>query len=222
MFNVANPDQVIARYGADTLRLYEMFLGPITQSKPWDQNGIDGCARFLRRAWNLYFDKDVLAVTDEAPTKEALKSIHKLTKKVSEDMEEMSYNTSIAAFMICVGELAQLKCHSREVLERFAVLLSPFAPFMTCELWKLMGHSDLVLDAAWPTWDESYLKEDTVRMAVSFSGKTRYTIDIPADATNEEAEKAALSHESAARYMEGKQLVKVIVVPKRIVNIVLK
>ncbi|MBQ7634444.1 MAG: leucine--tRNA ligase [Bacteroidaceae bacterium] len=223
MFNVANPDQVIARYGADTLRLYEMFLGPITQSKPWDQNGIDGCARFLRRAWNLFFDKQgALAVTDEAPSRDALKSIHKLTKKVSGDMEEMAYNTSIAAFMICVGELAQQKCHSREVLERLVVLLSPFAPFMCCELWQLLGHATLVLDAPWPTWDEAYLKEDTVTMAVSFSGKTRYTIDVPADAPAEEAERLALGHEAAARYMEGKQLVKVIVVPKRIVNIVLK
>ncbi len=223
MFNVSNPDQVIARYGADTLRLYEMFLGPITQSKPWDQNGIDGCARFLRRAWNLFFDKEGrFVITDETPTKESLKSIHKLTKKVSEDMETMSYNTSIAAFMIAVGELANQKCHSKEVLERFVTLLSPFAPFVACELWQLMGHNDLVLDAPWPTWDEAYLKEDTVRMAVSFSGKTRYTIDVPTDASNDEVERMALGHEAAERYMAGKQLVKVIVVPKRIVNIVLK
>ena len=223
MFNVANPDQVIAHYGADTLRLYEMFLGPITQSKPWDQNGIDGCARFLRRLWNLFFDKEGnLAVTDETPSKDDLKSIHKLTKKVTEDMETMSYNTSIAAFMIAVGELAQQKCRSREVLERLVVLISPFAPFMACELWQQMGHTDLVLDAAWPSWNEAYLKEDTVTMAVSFSGKTRFTIDVPADATNEEAEAIAMAHESAPRYLEGKTIVKVIVVPKRIVNIVVK
>ncbi|MBR1838870.1 MAG: leucine--tRNA ligase [Bacteroidaceae bacterium] len=223
MFNVANPDHIIARYGADTLRLYEMFLGPITQSKPWDQNGIDGCARFLRRAWNLYFDKEgKLAVTDEAPIKESLKSIHKLIKKVSQDMEEMSYNTSIAAFMICVGELASQKCRSRAVLEPLVVLLSPFTPFVACELWQLLGHEEIVFDAPWPAWDEAYLKEDTVRMAVSFSGKTRYTIDVPADATNDEVEKQALGHELASRYLEGKQLIKIIVVPKRIVNIVVK
>lgn len=223
MFNVSNPDQVIARYGADTLRLYEMFLGPITQSKPWDQNGIDGCFRFLRRAWNLFFDKQGdFAVTDEAPSKESLKTIHKLTKKVTEDMDEMSYNTSIAAFMIAAGELAQQKCRSREVLERFVVLLSPFAPFVTCELWQLMGHEDLVLDAAWPEWEEAYLKEDTLTLGVSFNGKTRYTIDVPADASNDEVQKMALEHEAASRYLDGKEIVKVIVVPKRIVNIVLK
>ncbi|MBP3227481.1 MAG: leucine--tRNA ligase [Bacteroidaceae bacterium] len=223
MFNVSNPDNVIAKYGADTLRLYEMFLGPITQSKPWDQNGIDGCFRFLRRAWNLFFDKQGnLAVTDDAPTKEALKSIHKLTKKVTEDMEEMSYNTSVAAFMICVSELAAQKCRSREVLERLVVLLSPFAPFVTCELWQLLGHKEIVFDAPWPTWDEACLKEDTVTLGVSFNGKTRFTIDVAADATPDEVQATALAHEAAPRYMEGKQLVKVIVVPRRIVNIVLK
>ena len=223
MFNVSNPDNVIAKYGADTLRLYEMFLGPITQSKPWDQNGIDGCFRFLRRAWTLFFDKQGnLAVTDDAPTKEALKSIHKLTKKVTEDMEEMSYNTSVAAFMICVSELAAQKCRSREVLERLVVLLSPFAPFVTCELWQLLGHKEIVFDAPWPTWDEACLKEDTVTLGVSFNGKTRFTIDVAADATPDEVQATALAHEAAPRYMEGKQLVKVIVVPRRIVNIVLK
>lgn len=223
MFNVANPDQIVEKYGADTLRLYEMFLGPITQSKPWDQNGIDGCARFLRRAWNLYFDKnDAFCVTDDAPTKENLKSLHKLIKKVTEDMEEMSYNTSVAAFMIAVTELSQQQCTSREVLEKFAILLSPFAPFMACELWQRLGHENIVFDAAWPEYNEAYLVEDTVKLPVSFNGKTRFVIEVSADATKEEVEKLALAHESTARYMEGKTLVKIIVVPKRIINIVLR
>ena len=223
MFNVANPDQIVEKYGADTLRLYEMFLGPITQSKPWDQNGIDGCARFLRRAWNLYFDKnDAFCVTDDVPTKENLKSLHKLIKKVTEDMEEMSYNTSVAAFMIAVTELSQQQCTSREVLEKFAILLSPFAPFMACELWQRLGHENIVFDAAWPEYNEAYLVEDTVKLPVSFNGKTRFVIEVSADATKEEVEKLALAHESTARYMEGKTLVKIIVVPKRIINIVLR
>lgn len=223
MFNVANPDQIVEKYGADTLRLYEMFLGPITQSKPWDQNGIDGCARFLRRAWNLYFDKnDAFCVTDDAPTKENLKSLHKLIKKVTEDMEEMSYNTSVAAFMIAVTELSQQQCTSREVLEKFAILLSPFAPFMACELWQRLGHENIVFDAAWPKYNEAYLVEDTVKLPVSFNGKTRFVIEVSANATKEEVEKLALAHESTARYMEGKTLVKIIVVPKRIINIVLR
>ena len=223
MFNVANPDKIVEKYGADTLRLYEMFLGPITQSKPWDQNGIDGCARFLRRLWNLYFDKDnQFCVTEDAPTKENLKSLHKLIKKVTEDMEEMSYNTSVAAFMIAVTELAQQQCHSREVLEKLAILLSPFAPFMSCELWERLGHTNIVFDAAWPEHNESYLVEDTITMPVSFNGKTRFTMDVSANAEKDEIEKLALAHESTARYMEGKTLVKIIVVPKRIINIVLK
>ena len=223
MFNVANPDQIVEKYGADTLRLYEMFLGPITQSKPWDQNGIDGCFRFLRRAWNLFFDKDDnFCVTDEPASKESLKSIHKLIKKVSDDMEEMSYNTSVAAFMIAVNELGQQKCRSREVLEKLVVLLTPFAPFMACELWQLLGHKTVVFDAQWPTYDEAYLKEDTVTLSVSFNGKTRFTLDFPADASKEEIEKAALEAEQSRKYLEGFQVVKVIVVPGRIVNIVLK
>ena len=223
MFNVANPDQIVEKYGADTLRLYEMFLGPITQSKPWDQNGIDGCFRFLRRAWNLFFDKDDnFCVTDESASKESLKSIHKLIKKVSDDMEEMSYNTSVAAFMIAVNELSQQKCNNREVLEKLVVLLTPFAPFMACELWQLLGHETVAFDAQWPTYDEAYLKEDTVTLSVSFNGKTRFTLDFPADASKEEIEKAALEAEQSKKYLEGFQVVKVIVVPGRIVNIVLK
>ena len=223
MYNVVNPDYVVDKYGADTLRLYEMFLGPISQSKPWDSNGIDGCFRFLRRLWNLFFDADgSLAVTDEEPTRENLKTLHKLIKKVSEDIEEFSYNTSVPAFMVAVGELAQQKCRSARVLEPLVVLLSPFAPHVCEELWHLMGHTTTVCDATWPQWDEAYLKEDTVTMPVSFNGKTRFTIDVPADATKEAVEQAALGAEQAARYLEGMQVVKVIVVPGRIVNVVLK
>ncbi len=223
MYNVVNPDYIVDKYGADTLRLYEMFLGPISQSKPWDSNGIDGCFRFLRRLWNLFFDADgSLAVTDEEPTRDNLKTLHKLIKKVSEDIEEFSYNTSVPAFMVAVGELAQQKCRSARVLEPLVVLLSPFAPHVCEELWHLMGHTTTVCDATWPQGDEAYLKEDTVTMPVSFNGKTRFTVDVPADATKEAVEQAALGAEQAARYLEGMQVVKVIVVPGRIVNVVLK
>ena len=223
MYNVVNPDTIVEKYGADTLRLYEMFLGPINQSKPWDSNGIDGCFRFLRRAWNLFFRKDgILAVTDEAPSRESLKSLHKLIKKVTEDIEAFSYNTSVAAFMIAVGELAQQKCTSRAVLEPLTILLAPFTPHIAEELWHLMGHTSTVCDAAWPAWDEQYLKEDTATLSVSFNGKTRFTLDLPADASREEIERAALSAEQAQKYLDGFQVVKVIVVPGKIVNIVLK
>ena len=199
-----------------------MFLGPINQSKPWDSNGIDGSFRFLRRFWNLFFAGEELSVKDEAPTKENLKTLHKLIKKVTEDIEVFSYNTSIPAFMVATTELAQQKCCSREVLETMLVLLAPFAPHICEELWHRLGHATTVCDAEWPSFDEKYMKEETLTLPVSFSGKTRYTIEVAADATNDEVQQQALNHESAARYMEGKQVVKVIVVPKRIVNIVLK
>ena len=223
MYNVVNPDMIVEKYGADTLRLYEMFLGPINQSKPWDSNGIDGCFRFLRKTWNLYFNKnDQFIVTDDAPTKENLKTLHKLIKKVSEDIEVFSYNTSVPAFMIAVGELAQQKCTSRTVLETLVTLLAPFTPHIAEELWHMMGHTTTVCDAAWPEFDEAHLKEDTVTLGVSFNGKTRFTLDFAADASKEEIEKATLASEQAQKYLEGKQIVKVIVVPGRIVNIVIK
>ncbi len=223
MYNVVNPDMIVEKYGADTLRLYEMFLGPINQSKPWDSNGIDGCARFLRKAWNLFYPKNEgLAATDDAPTKDNLKTLHKLIKKVSEDIEVFSYNTSIPAFMIAVNELAQQKCRSREVLETVVTLLAPFAPHMAEELWHALGHETTVCDAPWPTYDESYLKEDTQTLSVSFNGKTRFTLDFAADATKESIQEATLASEQAKKYLEGKQVVKVIVVPGRIVNIVIK
>ena len=222
MYNVVNPDMIVEKYGADTLRLYEMFLGPINQSKPWDSNGIDGCFRFLRKTWNLFYSKNgEWAVTDAEPTKDNLKTLHKLIKKVSEDIEVFSYNTSIPAFMIAVGELAQQKCTSRAVLEQVVALLAPFAPHIAEELWHTLGHTT-VCDAEWPKYDEQYLKEDTQTLSISFNGKTRFTLDFPADATKEAIQEAALTSEQAQKHLEGKQVVKVIVVPGRIVNIVVK
>lgn len=223
MFNVVNPDYIVERYGADTLRLYEMFLGPITQSKPWDNNGIDGCSRFLRKVWGLFWSRDDhFLVSDDEPAKESLKSINRLIQKVSQDIEYFSYNTAISAFMICVGELQQQKCHSRSVLEALVSLLSPFAPHIAEELWEALGHQTTVCDAAWPDYDPAYLKEDTETLGISFNGKTRFTMDFAPTAAREDIEKAVLNSEAAAKYLEGKTVVKVIVVPHRIVNVVIK
>lgn len=223
MYNVVNPDMIVEKYGADTLRLYEMFLGPINQSKPWDSNGIDGCFRFLRKTWNLFYPQNgEWAVTDVEPSKENLKTLHKLIKKVSEDIEEFSYNTSIPAFMIAVGEFAQQKCVSRKVLEQLVVLLAPFAPHIAEELWHTLGNEGTVCDAAWPKFDEQYLKEDSQTLSISFNGKTRFTLDFPTDASKECIQETTLASEQAQKYLEGKQIVKVIVVPGRIVNIVIK
>ena len=221
MFNVVNPDDIVERYGADTLRLYEMFLGPLEQSKPWDTNGIDGVNRFLKKLWNLYWKGDTLLVDDSEPSAESLKSIHKLIKKVTADIESFSYNTSVAAFMICVNELTAQKCHSRTVLSDLLVVLAPFAPHIAEELWhSALGHDTTICDAKWPGWDEKYLVESTVNYAVSFNGKARYNIQVPADTPREEVEKLALSHENASKWIEGKTIRKIIVVPNKIVNIV--
>ncbi|MBR1889537.1 MAG: leucine--tRNA ligase [Alloprevotella sp.] len=222
MFNVVNPDHIIERYGADTLRIYEMFLGPISQSKPWDSSGIDGSARFLRKFWNLFFDGETFCIDDSTPTAENLKSLHKLIKKISEDVEDFSFNTSIPAFMIATSELSAQKCRSRQILETAVILIAPYAPHIAEELWSLLGHDTTVFDANWPKFEEKYLVESTVTMAVSFNGKTRYTIQASADASNEEVQQQALNDANAAKYLEGHQIVKVIVVPKRIVNIVIK
>ena len=223
MFNVVNPDMIVEKYGADTLRLYEMFLGPINQSKPWDSNGIDGSFRFLRKAWNLFWTKEGQpAATDAEPSRESLKTLHKLIQKVTDDIEAFSYNTAVPAFMIAAGELAQQKCTSRSVLEPFVVLLAPFAPHICEELWQALGHEGSVCDAPWPALDEQYLKEDSVTLSVSFNGKTRFTLDFPADASKEAIQEAALASPQAQKYLDGKQVVKVIVVPGRIVNIVVK
>ena len=222
MFNVVNPDVIIERYGADTLRMYEMFLGPLEQSKPWDTNGIDGCHRFIRKMWNLFTDKEGnLNVSDDAPTKDELKSIHKLIKKVTEDIENFSYNTSVAAFMICVNELSGLKCNKRQVLTDLVKLIAPFAPHTAEELWQALGNGSTVCDAQWPKFDENYLKEDSITYSISFNGKTRFTMDFPADATQQQIQDAVLANEKAQSYINGQTIRKVIVVPRKIVNIVL-
>ena len=221
MFNVVNPDDIVERYGADTLRLYEMFLGPLEQSKPWDTNGIDGVNRFLKRLWGLFYKGDKLVVDDTPATPAELKALHKLIKKVTADIEVFSYNTSIAAFMICVNELVSLKCHSREVLEPLLIVLAPFAPHITEELWHALGHNTTICDATWPEYNEEYLKEDSVKYAVSFNGKVRYSIEVPADMPANDVEATALAHEGAAKWLDGKSVRKVIVVPKKIVNIVI-
>ena len=220
MFNVVNPDDIVERYGADTLRLYEMFLGPVEQSKPWDTNGIDGVHRFLKKFWGLFWKGDQWLVTDGTPSPEAMKAVHTLIKKVTGDIETFSYNTSVSAFMICVNELTKLGCHDRAALEPVVVLLAPFAPHMAEQLWHDLGHDSTVCDAAWPEWNEEYLRESSVNYAVSFNGKARFTIQAPADATSDQVQAMALADPAAARWMEGKQVRKVIVVPGKIVNIV--
>ena len=221
MFNVVNPDVIVERYGADTLRLYEMFLGPIEQSKPWDTNGIDGVHRFLKKFWALFYGNgDTLRVTDGTPTADELKSLHKLIKKVTFDIEHFSYNTSISAFMICVNELTTLKCDKRAILDPLVILLAPFAPHVAEELWHQLGHDTTVCDAPWPTYDEEYLKEKSVVYAISFNGKTRYNLELPADITKDEAEKSVLANERSAKWLEGKTVRKVVFVPGKIVNIV--
>ena len=220
MFNVVNPDDIVDRFGADTLRLYEMFLGPVEASKPWDTNGIDGVNRFLKRLWALFFKGDTMQLTDEKPSAEALKSVHKLIKKVTGDIETFSYNTSVAAFMICVNELTSMKCRAREIYEPLIVLLAPFSPHISEELWHVLGHDTTVCDAQWPTWNEDYLKESTVKYVVSFNGKPRFNIEVPAGTDKDEVERIALTDAGAERWLDGKQPKKVIVVPNKIVNVV--
>ena len=223
MYNVVNPDMIVEKYGADTLRLYEMFLGPVEQSKPWDTNGIDGCHRFLKKFWTLYTDKDGMKeLTDGEPTPEELKSLHKLIKKVTQDIEAFSYNTSVAAFMICVGEMAQMKCRNRRVLTDLVKLIAPFAPHIAEELWHRLGNDGTVCDAQWPEFDEKYLVESTVQMTVSFNGKARFQMQFAADADNKTIEDAVMADERSAKYIGDKKVVKVIIVPKKIVNIVIK
>jgi len=217
MFNVVNPDMIVERYGADTLRLYEMFLGPVEQAKPWDTNGIDGCHRFLKKFWNLYAQPD-----SSEPTAENLKSLHKLIKKVSQDIEAFSFNTSVSAFMIAVGELSQQKCRSIAILKPLAALIEPFCPHIAEELWHELGCEGTVCDAPWPKYDERYLVEESVNMTVSFNGKARYQAQFATDAQPGDIEAAVLKDGRSARYLEGKTVVKVIVVPKKIVNVVVK
>lgn len=224
MFNVVNPDMIVEKYGADTLRLYEMFLGPVEASKPWDTNGIDGCFRFLKKFWALFYENrtDEFLPSDAEPTADNLKSLHKLIKKVTEDIEHFSYNTSISAFMIAVGELAQQKCRSKQVLEQLVVLIAPFAPHIAEELWHALGNESTVCDAQWPVFNPQYLVESEVQLTVSFNGKARFQKKFAADATNDEIQAAVLADDQSKKYLDGKTVVKVIVVPKKIVNVVIK
>lgn len=221
MYNVVNPDMIVERYGADTLRLYEMFLGPLEQSKPWDTNGIDGVHRFLRKLWGLYYSADGLRITDTPATKEELKSLHKLIRKVTQDVEQFSFNTSVAAFMICINELQGLKTASREVLQPLLILLAPFAPHIAEELWHAIGEETTIVAAEWPEYDEKLLVEDSFKYPVSFNGKTRFTIELPREASQDEIREAVLSADEAQKWLEGKTPKKVIIVPGRIINIVL-
>lgn len=222
MFNVVNPDMIVEKYGADTLRMYEMFLGPVEQSKPWDTNGIDGVHRFIRKFWSLFYSRtDEYLVTDEPATKEELKSLHKLIKKVTGDIEQFSYNTSISAFMICVNELFNLKCSKKEILEQLVITLAPFAPHVCEELWDVLGHETSVCDAQWPVYNEEYLKEDTINYTISFNGKARFNMEFAADETSDAIQAAVLADERSQKWIEGKTPKKIIVVPKKIVNVVI-
>ena len=222
MFNVVNPDMIVEKYGADTLRLYEMFLGPVEQSKPWDTNGIDGCHRFLKKLWTL-FDSCISNTTDGTEaTREQLKSVHKLIKKVTGDIEQFSYNTAISAFMICVNELSQSKCKNPELIKDIVILIAPFAPHIAEEMWETLGGEGSVCDAHWPTWNEEYLVENTVKLGVAFNGKTRFDMEFAADADNATIQEAVLADTRSPKYIDGKNIVKVIIVPKRMVNIVVK
>ena len=225
MFNVVNPDMIVEKYGADTLRLYEMFLGPVEASKPWDTNGIDGCFRFLKKFWNLYYDNrtdEFLPSADAEATADSMKTLHKLIKKVTEDIEKFSYNTSISAFMIAVGELAQQKCRNKQVLQQLVVLIAPFAPHIAEELWHALGNESTVCDAKWLEFKAEYLVESEVQLTISFNGKARFQMKFPTDATNDAIQQAVLANEQSAKYIGDKKVVKVIVVPKKIVNVVVK
>ncbi|WP_025797901.1 leucine--tRNA ligase [Hoylesella saccharolytica] len=224
MYNVVNPDRIVENYGADTLRLYEMFLGPVEQSKPWDTNGIDGCHRFLKKFWGLFYNNrtDEFMPNDAEATPEQLKSVHKLLKKVTSDIQHFSYNTAISAFMICVNELSQARCTNRHLLANLVVALAPFAPHIAEELWLALGNDGSVCDAKWPVYDEKYLVENEIQLTISFNGKARYQKTFASDATNDVIEKAVLEDERSTKYLEGMTIVKVIIVPKKIVNVVVK
>ena len=221
MFNVVNPDTIVERYGADTLRLYEMFLGPLEQSKPWDTNGIDGVHRFLKKFWGLYTEGEEFCITDDAPTAEELKTLHKTIKKITYDIENFSFNTSVSAFMICVNELTSAKCRKRAILEPLAILIAPYAPHIAEEVWAAMGHETSICDAEFPVCNEAYLVESNTKYPISFNGKVRFTMELPADMSKEKVEKTVLSNEQTAKYLDGKAPKKVIVVPNKIVNIVM-
>ena len=220
--NVVNPDQVCEEYGADSLRLYEMFLGPLEQSKPWNTAGLTGVHGFLKKLWKLYYpfiDESLNGVEVE-PTPENLKTLHKTIKKVEDDIENFSFNTSVSTFMICVNELTAQKCTSRAILEPLVVLVSPYAPHIAEELWESMGHSESIANAPFPKFEEKYLVESTKEYPISFNGKMRFKMELPLDLTKEDIEAADMTHEQTTKYLNGRTPKKVIVVPGKIVNIV--
>jgi leucyl-tRNA synthetase len=220
-FNVDNPDELCEKYGADTLRLYEMFLGPVEQSKPWDTKSINGVHNFLRKLWRLFHNQEnVLSISDESANKEELKTLHKTIKKITEDLDRFSWNTCVSGFMICVNELQELKCTKREVLEPLIILLSPFAPHIAEELWEKLGHTTSVTQATWPVFDESKMKDDSFDYPVSFNGKTRYFLPMGVELSAQDVEAAVRANEQTEKYLDGKPIKKIIVVPKRIVNVV--
>lgn len=221
MFNVVNPDDIVNKYGADTLRLYEMFLGPLEQSKPWDTNGIDGVHRFLRKLWSLFYKGEEFIVNDDAPTADELKTLHKTIKKIEWDIENFSFNTSVSAFMICVNELSSMKCSKRVVLSELVILMASFAPHIAEELWAALGNKTSVCDAKFPAFNEAYLVESSVKYPISFNGKVRFILELPADMPKEEVEKTALSNEQTIKQLDGNAPKKIIVVPGKIVNIVM-
>jgi leucyl-tRNA synthetase len=221
MYNVVNPDDIVEKYGADTLRLYEMFLGPLEQSKPWDTNGIDGVHRFLKKLWSLFYKENTFIVNDETPTAEELKILHKTIKKITYDIENFSYNTSVSAFMICVNELYTLKCSKKAILEPLTILLLPFAPHIAEELYHALGNEATVCDAQFPVCNESYLVESSVKYPISFNGKVRFMLELPADMSKEDVEKIALANEQTIKQLDGNTPKKIIVVQGKIVNIVL-
>ncbi|MDP4187302.1 MAG: class I tRNA ligase family protein, partial [Bacteroidota bacterium] len=222
MFNVVNPDDVVEKYGADTLRMYEMFLGPIDQSKPWDTNGIDGVHKFLRKFWKLFHDKDNKpCLSDEAPSADELKILHKTIQKIQSDIEGFSFNTSVSAFMICVNELNDIKCNKRAILEPLTILISPFAPHIAEELWQLLGHNESITIAPFPKFEEKYLVENTFSYPISFNGRMRFKLEVSKSKNAEEIKQLVLIHENTQKYLEGKTVKKVIVVPGKIVNIVI-
>ncbi len=220
MYNVVNPDDIVGKYGADTLRLYEMFLGPLEQSKPWDTNGIDGVHRFLKKLWSLFFKDGNLLVNNNEPSAEELKTLHKTIKKITFDIENFSFNTSVSAFMICVNELFALKCNKKAILEPLVILLAPFAPHIAEELYHILGNENTVCDAVFPICNEVYLVESSVKYPISFNGKVRFTLELPADMSKEEVEKIAMANEQTIKQLAGVSPKKVIVVPGKIVNIV--
>ena len=220
-FNVQNPDDLVAKYGADTLRLYEMFLGPLEQSKPWDTQGIEGTFRFLKKFWKLYTnEKGDFCLSDEPATKDELKSLHKLIKKEEEDIERISFNTVVSAFMICVNELTDLKCNKRAILEPMAIMISPYAPHIAEELWHQMGHNDSVVNQKFPEFDAQNVVENTFTYPVSFNGKKRFDLELPLDMKQDEVQNAVVNAPEAQKWLEGVSVRKVIFIPKKIINIV--